>query len=204
MKRLIIALVLLIAPSAHAGPLDWTQGFTTDYASRLAGANDMWDAGTYTFDASATHNHALWETGGDATGDGTFMLVNGVDDGQNSLVWGKQLTNQSSFSLWAKNLCCVDKTGRMGPLLEFWFDGFKMSDIVTDGPGVWDFFTFIPPIFQGTHLFEVRNGSTVYDGNDFGLDAVGATPTPEPATVLLLGTGMLAAWRARRRIGTRA
>lgn len=203
--RLVLVLTcLLLAPSIHAAPLDWTQGFSTDYASRVAGTNDMWNPGTYTFDSSALNNHALWETGGDATGDGLFMLVNGRDDMADSLVWGKVLDLGSPFQFAAKNLCCTGISTRLGPLLEFWLDGSKFGDIMTDGPGVWEWFSFITP--AGSHLYEIRDGSTVYDGNDSGLDAVGTVPTPEPFTIITMGSGllMIAKGLRRKRVAARA
>lgn len=193
-KTLILCVgiaMCVLTGTARADSIDWTQGFSTDYAARVAGMNSMWDPGTYTFDSSALNNHALWETGGDATGDGLFMLVNGVEDSAHSLVWGKSLDlGGNPFVVFAKNLCCIDKPGRPGPELEFWFDGFKISDIITDGAGRWDLFSFIPPVLRGTHEYEIRNGSTVFDGNDFGLDFNPSTPTPEPLTIVTLGSGL--------------
>jgi hypothetical protein len=202
MKRLplIVAALLLSAAPLAAAPLDWTVGFNTSYEARAAGTNAMWDPGTYTFDSSAAGNHALWETGGDADGDGVMMLVNGRSDAQDSRVWARVLDLQGPFQLFAKNLCCVDRTGRVGPSLEFWLDGSKAGDIQTDGPGVWNLFSFAAT--PGRHVYEIKDGSSVFDGNDFALDAIGAiesTPAPEPASLVLLGTGCALLVRRMRR-----
>ena len=209
MKRMIFVAFAFVLLARTAGAetvwFNLEGGFDTSYIQKTAGTNDMWNPGTYTVDGSALNNHALWETGGDATGDGSFGLFNGRDDLADSLVWGRTVTLGASdvFSLFAKNLCCTDRSGRLGPDLQVWLNNSKACDIATDGPGVWEMFSCSLLGYSGATRIEVRNGVTVFDGNDFGLDGP-ALPTPEPATALLLGTGMLAAWRARRRIGARA
>lgn len=175
-------------------------GFSSDYASQVAGTGSMWDPGTYTIDGSAAGNHGLWETGGDHTGGGgSFMLVNG-STGVGKTVWSQTVSTimgwTYEFSLWAKNLCCTDGGVMTGPELSFWANGLELSPCGTDGAGIWQACENSFLATSRTTTLEVRNGQTNYRANDFGIDDIyvghetDLTPTPEPVTLVTLGSGL--------------
>ena len=189
-------------------------GFSSEYIYKTPGTNDLWDPGVFSVTTSALNNHALWETSGDnTTSTGNFMLVNGYTDRPGRTVWSQTVTVDSNtnyfFEAFSKNLCCSSLTFPTADL------SFLINGILVGGgggiglPGFW---SGISSLWNSggatTAQLEIRDGVTVFSGNDFGLDDIylgtETSITPEPASLALLGTGALLAWRERRRRRNRA
>ena len=185
-------------------------GFGSSYEARVAGTGSMWDPGTITVDDTVVGNHALW-TGDGSDGHGDFLLVNGRTDGS-STVWAQTVAVERGasyvFGFDAMNLCCNALAGAagdgLGPVLSVWINGLLLGSFGTDGPGVWETFASMPwTSLADRAVVEIRDGATAYHGNDFGLDDITlkeTPPVPEPASLVLLGTGLTWLVRGRRRI----
>jgi hypothetical protein len=79
--------------------------------------------------------------------------------------------------------------------------GQYLFGVSADLPGAVTWGMETTPAGESQH-FQLNNGSWTTPPNQLAFDLVGrgSTPVPEPASLILLGSGLLAAWRARRKL----
>ena len=215
----LTALLILVCAPAHASSLgnlvtngDFESGpvgFGSDYSYVTPEIDNCWSPGTFTVTTSAANCHSLWESSGDhMTGAGNAMFINGRTDKTSSVWLGEFAVTPNRdyvFEAFVKNVCCNYGSFANSALL-FYANDTLLGSAGSGAAGIWEQATSIWNS-ASTTLVALRavNQSTVFHSNDYGLDdvyfgEVATTPTPEPATMGLLLTGLgLVARRVRRR-----
>ena len=225
-RRAALAAVFFVAMSAAssavAAPInlvtngDFSAGnsdFTTSYlyAPVPCSANPPTCSGEYTIGTSPfSWFNAFVTTGDHTTGTGNMFLGNGAgtpDTVWKSTVGGLDLNTNYFFEAFLMNICCNNQV-RPGPALEFYANNVLLGLGATNTPGIWTGIStpWNSGLFSSVDL-ELRNASTVFDGNDFALDdvylgkesEVDGAPMPEPASLFLLGAGLVTVARRARR-----
>lgn len=218
-RAALFLLTMSAAASAVASPVNLIangdfSGGNTEFSSGYTYApndNDGIPAGNYSIETAGNPWHPSFVTTGDhTTGTGEMFVANGKETPD--VVWettvaGLESNTNYFFEAFLMNLCCSSLT-RPGPQLEFYANSILLGFGATEIPGLW---TGVSNVWNSqassSVTLQLKNASTVFDGNDFALDdvflgkesQVNQAPVPEPASIILLGTAFLVFARRLRR-----
>lgn len=200
--------------------------FTSDYAFSPAGNSTE---GQYTIQSNPfPWNGAFVSIGDHTSDDGLMMVVNGSPE-SGAVVWKSQAIAVTAgtdyfFEAFVNNVCCQGFSFGPGSesILEFSLsqDGgapVSLATITTNLAlaGIWEgLSTQYLASKAGIVELSLINRNTNRGGNDFAIDDVyfgiestvnpsPTTGTPEPATIILLGTGLFGLLFFNRKLGNR-
>jgi|HubBroStandDraft_5_1064220.scaffolds.fasta_scaffold192728_1 hypothetical protein len=183
-------------------------GFGSGYTFTTSVA-PTFTAGNYTIGTNPNSYNGGWVTISDPTGSGlNMMIVNGATNGT-SPVWDETISvtpdTTYTFTAWIADIYTGGEP--MGSMETLTFDaggnvlgtGFSPSST----SGTWTEFT--ATYFSGSdtsEFLQIVDTNTAFNGNDFALDDIsdvgGPSPTPEPSSLLLFGSGLVSLAGIRR------
>jgi hypothetical protein len=176
----------------------------------------LYDEGTYGVGTDPGLYHISWSHFGDhTTGAGNMMIVNG-DTQANVQVWASPVSPDTIplvqgktyyFSAWLASVYPALGNSPIAPAtLAFSINGVQIgTDFTLSAPvGTWELF-YVPWVADNTTAnLSIINKNLTASGNDFALDDISLDTrvpgeAPEPTTMLLLGSGLLGLWGARKK-----
>lgn len=183
-------------------------GFGSGYTYTISVA-PTFTAGNYTIGTNPNSYNGGWISMSDPTDSGlNMMIVNGATNGT-SPVWDETVSvtpdTTYTFTAWVADIYTGGEPA--GAMETLTFDAG--SNVLGTGispsptPGTWT--EFSTTYFTGsdtTETLQIVDTNTAFNGNDFALDDVsdvgGPSPTPEPSSLLLFGSGLASVAGIRR------
>lgn len=173
-------------------------GFSSDYSFISGNNTGPQQYGIVTNPAPWNSNFTSF--GDHTTGTGNMMIVNGSTS-SNQRVWEQTIsviTNTTyNFSSWIANASSQNPSQ-----LEFLINSIPIGSFTASStPGLWEEFsaTWNSGIATSANITIIET-SLQLAGNDFALDDISLTTTPEPATILgLLAVGSIEALARKRK-----
>ena len=205
-----LTVVLLLLPKyGRAAPVNLLQQpFQSDYSVITdTGPSSCWLPGTIQMTTDSTGCHPLWVTPPDFGGQ-EFAAINGsMTANQTVFDWElNDLNPGETYTLNVKgaNLCCRQFEGVTGSL-DWLVNGVQVISQVFSGPGVMSEYDWSWVAVSNTLKITALGNSNIWTGADYAVQAnLDSTAAPEPASILLLGSGLALGYRKYRHSTGRA
>ncbi len=176
-------------------------GFSSGYTYVAPGGGNLVPPAVYTVDTNANNSHSAFASYGDhTTGQGLYMIVNG-DTTSGTTVWEAStnaalvMGQQYTFSAYISNAHPASPA-----TLDLQVDGNSVAMGSPTGLGAWSLISgSFTASANSTALLSIVNSNPAFTGNDFAIDDISVEAVPEPATMAVLGLGLAAAARRRRK-----
>lgn len=209
---LLLGAFLCFAEGAHAQVTNGdfsggNTGFSSGYTYTTADA-PTFTAGNYTIGTNPSTYNGGWVSLSAPSGSGNMMIVNGSTT-SGTTVWSETVNVTPgityTFTVDAAEIYSFSNgTPDPSPAsLNFYVGDTLLGTLPVDAntPGTWQ--TFSDTYSSGADTSEtltITDTDDQFQGNDFALDDISDTSTPEPASIFLFGSGLLGIagfWRRR-------
>jgi hypothetical protein len=149
--------------------------------------------------------HAFWDSVGPSSGD-YFLAVNGATENDPlPFVLTQDFANAGAGTEMSVSFDSVNLYSPGGitgiTSFEVFLDGISLGTTSTQADNTWRTVTFSGFTGNGaTSQFMLVSNTLQSTGNDFGIDNISASAVPEPATLAVVGVGIVGVLRRRRKV----